>query len=293
MSRPVATISIDVDPVDLHLVGYGWTGLPPDPLAYTVALPRLAAAFARHGVRATFFCVGRDAAANAAALRALAGAGHEIASHTWSHPLGFASLPADRQRAELADSRQALAGASGFDVVGFRSPNFDMDDGVVPRLAEAGFRYDASAYPTLLLVPARMVLALKSRDPFRVLSMRPWPFTWNRQPYRWRANGSEIREFPVATTPGLRMPVYHTMRWVTSERSFETAVDGFARRGEHLSYVLHAVDALGQSEDGVDRRLAKHPGMDRPLDAKLAVLDRTIATIASRFDVRTYAEQLG
>jgi hypothetical protein len=33
--------------------------------------------------------------------------------------------------------------------------------------------------------------------------------------------------------------------------------------------------------------------MDRPLDAKLAMLDRTLAAIASRFDVRTYAEQLG
>lgn len=293
MTRPVATISIDVDPVDLHLVGYGFPGLPPDPLAYRAALPRLSAAFARHGVRATFFLVGRDAAAHAGELRALAGAGHEIASHTWSHPIGFAGLPAAMQAAELADSRRVLTEASGFDVVGFRSPNFDMDDRLVPRLAAAGYRYDASAYPSLMLLPARAVLALKSADPARVLAMRPWPFTWNRMPYTWRAGGAELREFPVATTPGLRMPVYHTMRWISSARSFESSIEGFAGRGETLSYVLHAVDALGLAEDRVDPRLAKHPGMERPLAAKLEVLDHTIEAIASRFDVRTYAEQLG
>lgn len=293
MIRPVATVSIDVDPVDLHLVGYGFPGLPPDPLAYTAALPRLAGAFARHGVRATFFCVGRDAAAHDGTLRALSTAGHEIASHTWSHPIGFASLPPARQAAELADSRAALEAAGGSAVVGFRSPNFDMNAGVVPRLAEAGYRYDASAYPSLLLLPARAVLALKSSDPLRVLAMRPWPFTWNRMPHEWRAGGASVREFPVAMTPGLRLPVYHTMRWVSSEASFLSAVDGFARRGEPLSYVLHAVDALGLEEDGVDRRLARHPGMDRPLEAKLELLDRTLEAIVSRFETRTYAEQLG
>jgi peptidoglycan/xylan/chitin deacetylase (PgdA/CDA1 family) len=62
VSRPSATVSVDVDPVDLHLVGYGFPGLPPDPLVYTAALPRLLEAFARHGIRATLFMVGRDAA---------------------------------------------------------------------------------------------------------------------------------------------------------------------------------------------------------------------------------------
>jgi len=46
------------------------------------------------------------------------------------------------------------------------------------------------------------------------------------------------------------------------------------------------------AEDGVDSRLRRHPGMDRALDEKLAVLDRTLALIGEHFDVRTYAEQL-
>ncbi len=52
------------------------------------------------------------------------------------------------------------------------------------------------------------------------------------------------------------------------------------------------MDALGLEEDRVDARLAKHPGMDRPLAQKLALLDATMAAIAARFDTRTYAELL-
>jgi len=293
VNRPVAVVSVDVDPVDLHLVGYGFPGLPPDPRVYAQALPRLLELFARCGVSATLFMVGRDAEANAGAYRAAAEAGHEIASHTWSHPLGFASLPPQRQEHELADSRAALELFSGGRVTGFRAPNFDMNARAAARLVAAGYRYDASAYPSPMLMPARAVLALKSSDPLAVLAMRPWPFTWRRMPYDWRVAGGTLREFPVAMTPFLRMPVYHTLRYFSDDRRFASQLDGFVRRGETLCYVLHGVDALGLVEDRVDPRLGKHPGMDRTLAAKLALLERTLRAIVARFESRTYAGLLG
>ncbi|MEO5989052.1 MAG: polysaccharide deacetylase family protein [Candidatus Eisenbacteria bacterium] len=292
MSPPLATISVDVDPVDLHLVGYGFVGLSADPLAHTRGLPRLIEAFARARVPATLFCVGRDAGAHAPLLRRAAEAGHEIASHTWSHPIRFAGLPVADQRRELADSKSALEAASGNEVVGFRAPNFDMNDSVVPRLAEAGYRYDASAYPTPFLLPARLMLAFKSSDPAAVMAMSPVPFTWKRQPYRWRAGGAEIMQFPVSVMPGLRMPVYHTLAYFGEEKAFLERVASFARRGESLSYVLHAVDAMGLVDDSIDARLAKHPGMDIPLADKIAKLDRVLACIAEHYEVRTYAARL-
>jgi peptidoglycan/xylan/chitin deacetylase (PgdA/CDA1 family) len=53
----------------------------PDPL-WT---PRIADALAARGVRATFFLVGQRADAHPTAVRAIVEAGHEIASHGWSH----------------------------------------------------------------------------------------------------------------------------------------------------------------------------------------------------------------
>lgn len=289
---PIATLSVDVDPVDLHLVGYGFAGLPPDGLAYEIALPRLAECFARHNIRATLFVVARDAVQRAEVLRATARAGHEIASHSWSHPLALASLNDAALDRELGDSRHALEQACGHDVVGFRSPNFDMSPRTLDALVRHGYRYDASGYPTPFLLPARMLLALKSKDPMGVLRLKPWPFSWRREDHTWGSGERTLAEFPVSVAGPARMPVYHTLRYALSDARFESTLDGLAKSGRGLSYVMHAVDVLGLAEDKVDARLGGHPGMDRALEAKLALLDRTLAAIAKRFTCVTYRERL-
>jgi len=289
--RPSATVSVDVDPVDLHLVGYGHRDLAPDPSVYDTALPRLAEAFERAGMRATFFIVARDAEGQAEALRRLSDAGHEIASHSFTHPLGLRRLDRAALAHELADSRTVLERTVGTEVVGFRAPNFDRDDRVMHALAEAGYRYDASGYPTPFLIPARLMLALKSDDPFGVLRLGVWPADWRRLPHRPRAGG--LCEFPASVTRGLRVPIYHTLRYLTTGRRFLERIEGLAARGEPLSYLLHAVDLLGLAEDHVDARLAVHPGMRRPLAEKRALLDEVLATIARRFAARPFRDRLG
>ena len=79
---------------------------------------------------------------------------------------------------------------------------------------------------------------------------------------------------------------------IRSDGGFERTLDGFTRRSEDLSYPLHAVDALGMAEDHVDARLAPHPGLNRPLAAKLALLERTLRAIVARFDSRTFRDRL-
>jgi peptidoglycan-N-acetylglucosamine deacetylase len=293
LTRPAATISVDVDPVDLHLIGYGHRGLPPDASVYTTALPRLIEAFARARVAATLFVVGRDAAAHAGVLRAAAAAGHEIASHSHTHPLAFARLPAAAMREELRASREALEQACGERVIGYRAPNFDLDRRAMRVLVECGYEYDASGYPTPMLLPARLLLAFKSGRPGKLMGLTVWPFTWRRSPYRQPVDGGSLVEFPVAVTPGARMPVYHTARYYLSAAAFERHLDGFARRGESLSYPLHAVDALGLREDRVDMRLAAHPGMQRPLADKLELIEKSLEAITRRFDVATFRARLG
>jgi hypothetical protein len=292
MTKPRATVNVDVDPVDLHLIGYGFPGLPPDPLVYSAALPRLQACFDRFGVRATFFVVGRDADAHAGALARLAASGHEIASHSQTHPMALASLSdADLSR-ELEESKRRLEASSGQTILGYRSPNFDMNERALALLAAAGYAYDASAYPTPLLLAARLLLATKSRDARGVLRLGLRPFTWQRAPHVRQAGARRLHEFPVSVTPFARWPVYHTLRYGMSDARFARVLDGFCARGETLSYPLHAVDALGLDEDRVDRRLAAHPGMNRSLEEKLALLERTVQAIAERFDARTFRDRL-
>lgn len=292
MSRPFATVSVDVDPVDLHLVGYGYDGLPPDPLAYTRALPRLAELFARHRVRATLFVVGRDAAANAGVLRELEAAGHEIASHSLDHPMPFVRVPMSRLRHQLAESKRLLDAVLARPVVGFRAPNWDVSPRALAPLADAGYLYDASGFPSLFQVPVRLLLLLKSDDKRKTFRMRPWPWTLRRRPFRWRRGTHEIVQFPISVSRWVRFPLYHTTMYLTGQRYLDRQLDGFVRRGETFFYPLHAVDALGLREDTVDARLARHPGLEHPLEAKLAMLDARLAAISARFECVPYRDLL-
>ena len=288
-----ATVSVDLDPIDLHLIGYGHQGLAPDPLAYRAAAPRLIDAFARHGVVATFFVVGRDADPEAEAIRAIARAGHEVANHSLTHPAAFESLPEAQQREELAEARARLERVTGTVVSGYRAPNFDFGPRTARMLLETGHRYDASAYPTPLLLAARLLLALKARDRRPVLRMRKWPWTWSRRPHALAVGARMLAEFPISVAGPLRIPVYHTLRYGQSDARFEATLDGLVRAGLPLSYPLHGVDVLGFAEDGVDPRLASHPGMAVSLADKLALLDRTLAAIAARFTCVPFRDRLG
>lgn len=72
-------------------------------------------------------------------VRALAAAGHEIGSHSLSHPL-LPGLSDQRLDAELAGSRTRLEAEVGRPCLAFCYPNGDCDDRVVAAVARAGYR---------------------------------------------------------------------------------------------------------------------------------------------------------
>jgi peptidoglycan/xylan/chitin deacetylase (PgdA/CDA1 family) len=73
-------------------------------------------------------------------LRELAALGHEIGSHSLSHPI-LPLCDEARLRDETAGSRQRLAAGLGAPVDSFCYPNGDHDDRVVAAVAAAGYRY--------------------------------------------------------------------------------------------------------------------------------------------------------
>ena len=82
---------------------------------------RLLEVLARHGVRATFFLIGRFVAERPEMARAIVAAGHEVANHTHTHPSLLFLSPA-QVRQELADCEQALTDAVGAHAPLFRPP---------------------------------------------------------------------------------------------------------------------------------------------------------------------------
>lgn len=102
-----------------------------------------------HGAQATFFVLGWVARRHPNLVRALAAAGHEIASHGWDHQR--ITLQGPRQfRRSICRTKRLLEDTVGAAVVGFRAPNFSVVPGsewALDVLLEEGYRYDSSVFP--------------------------------------------------------------------------------------------------------------------------------------------------
>ena len=107
------------------------------------------ALFDEAGIKATFFTLGWVAERYPALIRRIVGAGHEIASHGYSHNRVFTFTP-DQFAADIERTRKLLEDASGQKVTGYRAPSFSIDQRTPwahEILAEQGYTYSSSVAP--------------------------------------------------------------------------------------------------------------------------------------------------
>jgi polysaccharide deacetylase family protein (PEP-CTERM system associated) len=104
---------------------------------------------AQHQARATFFVLGWVAARQGALVRAIARAGHEIASHGWDHARVTTQTP-PVFRESVRRTKDLLEELTGQPVWGFRAPSYSIVRGwewALDTLIEEGYRYDSSLFP--------------------------------------------------------------------------------------------------------------------------------------------------
>jgi polysaccharide deacetylase family protein (PEP-CTERM system associated) len=94
-------------------------------------------------VEATFFVLGWVAERCRGLVREVARAGHEIASHGYSHRL-CRDLTDTALRGDIEMSRSVLGDITGEVPAGYRAPNFSITKELTDILAELGFAYDSS-----------------------------------------------------------------------------------------------------------------------------------------------------
>jgi polysaccharide deacetylase family protein (PEP-CTERM system associated) len=110
---------------------------------------RLLGLLARHGATATFFTLGWVAERQPAMVKAIAAAGHEVASHGYDHRRVTEQTP-DQFRESLRRTGAILEDLSGQPCRGFRAPNYSITPGrewALDILIEEGYRYDSSLFP--------------------------------------------------------------------------------------------------------------------------------------------------
>ncbi|MFF5979521.1 polysaccharide deacetylase family protein [Streptomyces olindensis] len=84
---------------------------------------------AQHKARATFFVVGQNVATHPDIVRAEMKSGHEIANHSWNHPV-LTNLTPAQVRSQLQRTNAAIKDATGQEPTLFRPPYGAIDDKV-------------------------------------------------------------------------------------------------------------------------------------------------------------------
>jgi len=123
-----------------------WTRLPS---RVEGALDDLLGLMHAHDVRGTFFTLGWIADRHPAIPKMIVTAGHEIASHGWTHRR-VVTLSREQFRREVRESRAVLEDLTGTRVRGYRAPSFSIlpsVDWAYDVLIEEGYLYDSSVFP--------------------------------------------------------------------------------------------------------------------------------------------------
>jgi hypothetical protein len=291
----VASVSLDLDNVWSYLKIHGDPAWRSFPTYLDQVMDVVLEQLDRLRLRITFFIVGQDAAleCNARAFEALAGAGHEVANHSyhhepWLHLRSRAELDEEIRSAELA-----IESATGRRPRGFRGPGFSLSADTLAVLAERGYLYDASTFPTYIGPLARAYyfshsteLTAEEREARAQLFGKFSEGFRPLKPYVWNAGGRELREIPVTTMPILKIPFHQSyliyLAGISRPLAFtylNLALTLCRATGTQPSFLLHPLDFLGG--DRV-KELAFFPGMSQTTAFKLQLF-RDVMAVLSRY----------
>jgi peptidoglycan-N-acetylglucosamine deacetylase len=237
------SVSVDLDGLGCYAAIHGLPQALDDRALRAVpevALARFCELFAELRVPATFFAIGREVPIAPAALRAASQA-HEIGSHSHAHDYALSRLPPAAIAADLAACEEALAAAGIARPRGFRAPGYTLSAALIEAVRERGYLYDSSLLPSPPYYAAKAAAlawyAVRGRRSHSILGA-PGQLFSRRGPHLRRG----LRELPVATAPGLRIPVIGTVVLAAPW----TARLGWA--GRHLNLELHGIDLLDASD---------------------------------------------
>lgn len=146
--------------------------------------------FAQANIHATFFVLGWVAERYPQLIRNIQAAGHEIASHGYSHQLIYRQTP-KVFAAETRRSKALLEDITGEPVIGYRAASYSITREslwALDILADAGFEWDSSIFPVR---HDRYGIPDSPSGPYRITT----------------ESGRTLREFPLTTARVLGMNI--------------------------------------------------------------------------------------
>ncbi len=272
--RKAAAITFDMDELDVLAEGYGVKD-PFRPVVYAKAVPRMLELLSETGIKASFYVIGRDAkdAESRAALKEIAGCGHEIGNHSYGHKHLLRST-IDETREDTVRSTGLLEDITGRKISGYRGPSLTFNDHLMEILLDLGYEYDTSVNPTFFFIGEWFYLffsraSIRNKpDLFFVRhALSPSsPYGIAPPSFFKRRHVAKMVELPISHVPFLNVPFYATFHFLFPfSYSF---LKGLFYTNPYLVYHAHALDFLDIEKDGIPGAFRKHPGLGMPWPRK-------------------------
>ncbi|MCC6622439.1 MAG: polysaccharide deacetylase family protein [Deltaproteobacteria bacterium] len=288
-----AAINVDIDSLHLYYRIHGHDEGDLADVVWERGVTRFAELFARLGIKATFFVVASDIDRWPFARRIaedLARDGHELASHSLTHPYDLVRQHDRAVRTELEESRAIISAVRGSPCVGFRAPGYTMTARVLRLIRQAGYRYDSSLFPSppyyLAKLAVLTAMALRGKRSHSIVG--PPSVMWEDRLPHYREG---LVELPVTVLPGLRLPVIGTSLIMAGERGYRLLAPWLARV-PFVNLELHGIDLCDLEADGIDPVMRKQPDLRVPLATKLALFERVFSDLRDALGVRTLEQHV-
>ncbi|MFQ5673896.1 MAG: polysaccharide deacetylase family protein [Nitrospinales bacterium] len=234
-------------------------------------LKRATTFFSEHQIKATFFVITQDLKLNryAALLKELSLSGHEIASHTHTHPYFNESSPIAQIEEESRRSYEEINSFFGAPPAGFRSPGFFITDEMLQVLIETGYKYDSSLFCSPLMVLLDFGARLRG---VRTNYSRRKPIDLNALKHK------SFREVPLPACLGL--PYYNNLN-LYFPRPLRDLMIFMGSRGKNSPYLFHLIEFADLESDRqyLPAAILKHPNILTPLKKKLQFAGKIITQL--------------
>ena len=280
MSERVLAVNVDVDSLHLYHAIHGLPAEDATDAVWERGVPRFLELFGRLGLRATFFVVGMDLERDGPRRVAQEAVrqGHELASHSWSHPYDLVQRPEAEIARELDRAAEVVGRLRGAPVRGFRAPGYNSSPVLRRLLAERGYAYDSSALPSppYFLARAAAIAAIRLQGRrSRSIVGSPAAAFGPRHPRR----RCGMVEFPMTVLPGVRVPVIGTSLALLGPRTVALLGPVLARL-RFVNLEFHGIDLL-DGADAPSAALRRHqPDLGVPLRRKTAAYETALRAAA-------------
>lgn len=296
---PVANLSIDLDNKWAYLRSSGRKDWEQVGGYLDKVVPRIVDLLGELGLPLTVFVVGRDLQ-KPEDIRAIhefrSLVAFEYANHSFNHLPWLHTMRQEEIEFEINQTSDLIETHLGVRPRGFRGPGFSCPDSVLSVLAEQGFQYDASSFPTSIAPIARMAFMMRSnldeaqkKQASQLYGGWTSAFKPNR-PYQRLVDGKHLWEFPVTVMPLARTPIHFSyftflagFSKLAAKMYFRKAMVLCRLTGSVPSLLLHPPDFLGREDDA---DMAFFPGMKLGRSEKLDLIRWALELFSRSFDVK-------